>query len=67
MFDWLHWFTDMENTKPFALVLFFVTFIGIVLYVYTGKKRSERLESYKDIPLNDDGDEPFSRHEDTKQ
>jgi len=54
MFEWLTWFTRMENTKPFALVLFFVTFILIILYIFTGKKRSQRLESYKNIPLDDD-------------
>jgi len=37
-----------------ALVIFFVTFVGILLYVFTGKKRSERLESYKDIPFLED-------------
>jgi cbb3-type cytochrome oxidase subunit 3 len=44
----------MENTKPLALVIFFVTFVGILFYVFTGKKRSERLESYKDIPFLED-------------
>jgi len=54
MFEWVEWFTNMENTKPFALVLFFITFVLIILYIYTGKKRSQRLESYKNIPLEDD-------------
>ena len=54
MFDWLMWFTRMENTKPFVLVLFFVTFVLILLYVFSSKKRSKRLESYKDIPLDDE-------------
>jgi len=44
----------MENTKPLALVIFFVTFVGILLYVFTGKKRGERLESYKNIPFLED-------------
>jgi len=44
----------MEYTKPFALVLFFVTFVLIILYVYTNKKRSKRFESYKNIPFQDD-------------
>lgn len=44
----------MENTKPLALVIFFVTFVGILFYVFTGKKRSERLESYKEIPFLED-------------
>jgi cbb3-type cytochrome oxidase subunit 3 len=44
----------MENSKPLALILFFGAFVGIILYVYTGKKRKQRLESYKDIPFMDD-------------
>ena len=54
MFDWLLWFTHMENSKPLALVLFFSVFCGILLYVCTGKQRGQRLESYKYIPLDDD-------------
>ena len=46
----------MENTKPLALVIFFVVFVGILIYVFTGKKRGERLESYKNIPFQDDED-----------
>ena len=52
--EFFEWFTHMENTKPLALILFFVTFVGIVIYVYFGGKRSARLESYKNIPLEDD-------------
>lgn len=55
--EWLMWFTRLDNSKMVALVLFFVTFCAILIYVYTGKKRSERLESYKYIPLQDDDDE----------
>jgi len=44
----------MENTKPLALVIFFVVFVAILLYVFTGKKRSKRLESYKNIPFLED-------------
>lgn len=51
MFEWL---SKMENTKPLALVIFFVVFVGILIYVFTGKKRSKRLESYKNIPFLDD-------------
>jgi hypothetical protein len=29
-------------------------FVGILLYVFTGKKRSKRLESYKNIPFQED-------------
>ncbi len=52
--DLIEWFSKMENTKPLALVIFFVTFVAIVLYVFTGKKRKARFESYKDIPFQDD-------------
>ena len=56
--DWLLWFTRFENSKVVALLLFFFTFCGILIYVYTGKKRSRRLESYKYIPLQDDDSRP---------
>lgn len=62
MSEWLLWFTKMEHSKPFALVLFFITFIGIIYYVYANKKRSDRLESYKNIPLEDDDAEGISHH-----
>lgn len=52
--EWVLWFSRFENSKIVALLLFFVTFCGILIYVYTGKKRSRRLESYKYIPLQDD-------------
>jgi len=54
MFDWLLWFTRMENTKIVALLIFFFTFCGILLYVFTGKQRAKRLESYKNIPFQDE-------------
>ncbi len=60
--EWLMWFSKPENTKPLALIIFFVTFIGIVAYVYGSKKRSQRLESYRHIPFLDEQDE----QEDTK-
>jgi len=52
--DFFNWFTHLENTKPFALVLFFVTFVGIIIYVFSNKKRKQRLESYKNIPFEED-------------
>lgn len=52
--EWLLWFSKPENTKPVALIIFFVTFIGILLYVYGNRKRSRRLESYRDIPFLDE-------------
>ena len=54
MLEWLLWFTRLENSKVVALLLFFFTFCGILIYVYTGRQRSERLESYKYMPLMDD-------------
>jgi cbb3-type cytochrome oxidase subunit 3 len=57
MYDIWMWFTDLGNSKVAALLIFFPLFVGIVLYVYTGKKRSKRLESYKYIPFDDDQDE----------
>lgn len=62
--DWLMWFTRMENSKPLALVLFFAAFCAIVLYVYTGRRRGKRLESYKHIPFQDEAatpDSPFRK------
>ena len=52
--DVLMWFSRPENTKPLGLVIFFVTFIGIVIYAYGSKKRSDQLESYRNIPFLDD-------------
>ncbi|MCK5897381.1 MAG: cbb3-type cytochrome c oxidase subunit 3 [Cocleimonas sp.] len=57
MYDFFMWFTDLGNSKIAALLIFFTVFMGILLYVYTNKSRSERLESYKYIPFDDDQDE----------
>jgi cbb3-type cytochrome oxidase subunit 3 len=46
----------MENSKVLALLIFFITFVGILVYVFANKKRSQRLESYKYIPLDDKDD-----------
>ncbi|MFO7542640.1 MAG: cbb3-type cytochrome c oxidase subunit 3 [Thiobacillus sp.] len=61
--EWLMWFSKPENTKPLALIIFFATFVGIVIYVYGSKKRSKQLESYRDIPFLD---EPADKQGDTK-
>jgi cbb3-type cytochrome oxidase subunit 3 len=55
MQELFNWFTHMENTKPFALVLFFITFVGIIAYLYLGRQRGEDYERFKNIPLDDDG------------
>ena len=52
--EWLMWLGRFENSKIVALLLFFFTFCGILIYVFTGKKRSKRLESYKYMPFDDD-------------
>ena len=57
MLDWLMWFTRMENSKVFSLVLFFTLFCLIVIYVYGNRRRSRRLESYKFMPFDDESDE----------
>ncbi|MBI3562021.1 MAG: CcoQ/FixQ family Cbb3-type cytochrome c oxidase assembly chaperone [Gammaproteobacteria bacterium] len=54
MREWFDWFTHMENTKPLALVMMSTAFVGVLLYVFSNRKRSARLETYKYIPLDDD-------------
>lgn len=58
MFDWFEWFTRLENSKVFALVLFFTLYCAILIWVYTGRKRKQRLESYKYIPFQDEDGKP---------
>lgn len=48
------WFLDMQNSKVLSLLILFVTFTAITIYVYGSKKRSKRLESYRDIPFRDE-------------
>jgi len=61
------WLTNMEYTKPFVLVLFFVTFVLLIIYVYSNKKRSSRLESYKNIPFENDDDVPTKNTENNSE
>jgi len=61
MQEFFEWFTHMENTKPFALVLYFATFIGILGYLYIGHQRGEQMEQHKFIPLDDDSDESINQ------
>lgn len=60
MNELLQWFTQFENSKVFALILFFTVFCVIVIYLYSSKERSKRLESYKNIPFDDDEDEELA-------
>ena len=55
MGELVSWVMDIKNSKIAALLIFFITFVGILLYVYGSKSRSERLESYRNIPFLDDG------------
>lgn len=57
MEDLINWFMDLSNSKSVGLVIFFITFVAIIIYVYGSKKRSERLEAYRDIPFLDDEEE----------
>jgi cbb3-type cytochrome oxidase subunit 3 len=52
--EWLMWFTKFENTKPVSLLIFFSLFCGVLVYLYGSKKRGAQLESFKNIPLQDD-------------
>lgn len=52
--EWLMWFTKLENTKPLGLLIFFITFCAILFYVFGNRKRSDRLESYKNMPFQDE-------------
>ncbi|HPE60654.1 MAG TPA: cbb3-type cytochrome c oxidase subunit 3 [Thiolinea sp.] len=61
---WL-WVTDMGNSKVLALLIFFFTFIGILLYVYASRERSERLESYRYVPFLDEEEQPPSGSSDS--
>ncbi|HHH46500.1 MAG TPA: cbb3-type cytochrome c oxidase subunit 3 [Thiotrichales bacterium] len=54
MEELLAWIGRFENSKVVALLIFFTTFSAILIYVFTGRKRKERLESYKYIPFADE-------------
>lgn len=64
MNDFFQWFTHLENSKVFALILFFVFFCAILVYLFSSKKRSERLESYKNIPFMDEEHEEYRGSDD---
>jgi len=52
-----NWLGDMRNSKILALLIFFIGFVILLVFVFTGKERSKRLESYKNIPFLDDDDD----------
>ncbi|AOU96780.1 hypothetical protein BI364_01025 [Acidihalobacter yilgarnensis] len=48
------WLVELSSHKITLLALLFPLFIGIVIYAYTNKRRSARLESYRYMPFEDD-------------
>lgn len=49
----------MEVNSLLYLLVLFVAFIGIVIYVFTSKKRAKRFEKDSKIPfLNDENKKP---------
>ncbi len=60
MVEIFQWLGRLENSKIVALLIFFFAFCAILLYVYTGKQRKQRLESYKYMPFADDDDDASS-------
>jgi len=59
MSSFFEWFTHLDNSKAFALVLFFSVFCIVIIYLYSSKKRGDRLESYKNIPFQDEEHEEY--------
>ena len=57
----IEWLSNSGNVKALGLVIFFMIFVGIVLWAYGSKKRSRELESYKNIPFLDDESETKER------
>jgi len=62
MNDIFEWFLVMANNKSVTLVIFVVTFLAIIIYVYGSKKRSARLEEYRNIPFLDDEQQGKTSH-----
>jgi len=48
------WMTQLGNSKILSLLIFFPLFVAIIWYVYSNKQRSQRLESYKYMPFQDE-------------
>ncbi len=48
------WFMVLANAKIVSMLILMTTFISILIYVYGSKKRSKRLEEYRNIPFLDD-------------
>ena len=50
------WLGQMENSKTVALLMFFPLFCAILIYLFGSRRRTERLESYRFIPLDDEAE-----------
>ena len=56
-------FYEGGHAGPFLLIIFFVTFMGILIYVLGGRKRSRRIENEKySIFDEDDGAQQRKSH-----
>ncbi len=60
MSDLFRWIAEHEQNKFILMLILFGTYIGIAVYLFTNKRRAERLESYRHIPLDDDVEESES-------
>ncbi len=63
MKEFFLWFTDMANSKTAAAVIFFVTFIAIVIYVFGSEKRKKQYDDYRMIPFLDDEETKVKKSE----
>jgi cbb3-type cytochrome oxidase subunit 3 len=52
--DLIAWFMVLSNAKIVSMLILMGTFSAILIYVYGSKKRSKRLEEYRNIPFLDD-------------
>ncbi|MEE9445833.1 MAG: cbb3-type cytochrome c oxidase subunit 3 [Cocleimonas sp.] len=52
--DLIAWFMVLSNAKIVSMLILMSTFTAILIYVYGSKKRSKRLEEYRNIPFLDD-------------
>lgn len=58
----MEWLLDEGNRKTLALVIFFLTFCGIIIYVYGSRRRGEQIESYKHVLFLDDENDSKTTH-----
>ncbi len=52
---------DMEGTGLLYMLILAIGFLGIVIYVFTGKKRAKRFDQDAEIPFLDDESKRFKR------